>query len=124
MSSINQKKKTFTSSLDLDLEILTKVNDKNLYNIFRINKYFFDLNQNENLWRNRINRYFPNLTEFKKKKETWKDFYLLVRTFPLDSIIKNLIKEERIELLKFFINKYNLLVDYGQDHDLFQFSMD
>lgn len=88
--------KNFTQIKDLDLKILSELNDRDLLNICLTNKYFSRLCQNEDFWRNRFLTKFGNRTlkykGFSKNgnplnywenililsEKTWKKFYLTV----------------------------------------------
>ena len=46
-------------NINIDIEILSKLDEESLFNIFLTNKYINNLSKNDELWILRINKYFP-----------------------------------------------------------------
>ena len=64
-----------TGIKDLDRYLLLIMDDETLFNILLTNR---DINklQNEDFWRDRTQRYFPYLIQYKNEDVSWKNFYL------------------------------------------------
>ena len=79
----------FTPIRDLDLKILSNLNDRDLFSFCLTDKTANKLCQDENLWRNKfIDRFGHEMMKYKPEERTWKKYYL--------SIISDL-DEETIE---------------------------
>lgn len=76
-----------TGIKDLDLEILKKMDDRELGKICLINRYFQELCKNEDFWRNRtverFSEYLGNVEKINRHRErcnlTWKLYYISLR---------------------------------------------
>lgn len=82
--------RAFSKNKDADRIILQQLNDRDLFQLLRTNKYVNSL-ADENFWRNRLISKYPSTVEF-KKDQNWKEYYLSVVYY--------------IDLLK---NKYNYI---------------
>src|SRR5579883_2736487 len=100
---INQtlQSKGLSGIRDVDLQILTNLNDHDLFSICQIkNKYINSLCNNESFWRNRfLDKYGKN---FKYEGRTWKDFYFKLAYYDdkylLDRIIQIILRRARLPL--------------------------
>lgn len=63
-----------TEIRDLDLEIMSKMDDKTLLNYCKTNNYARELCSDENFWKKRVFLIFPNLNT--KPNTTWKRYYI------------------------------------------------
>ena len=79
---------SFTRIKDLDLEILSKMDDRELGRICSTDKYFSNLCKNDMFWKNRTIRrfakYFGNDLEkyfLMSEKTTWRDYYISIVNF-------------------------------------------
>ena len=84
-----------TGIKDVDLEILLRLEDRDLINILEVNKYFNSLGYNSHLWRKKIIAKFGNneyLTEH--EIEDWRELYI--------NIYKDLKKYEKYPLSLLF----------------------
>ena len=68
--------RSLTGIKDVDLKILSELDDKSLLNFCQTSKYGNQLCQNEIFWINRIDRRYPYLKEFKKEDESWRRFFI------------------------------------------------
>ena len=94
---------------DIDLLILSKLDDKSLFIFSQTNKYGKKLYENENFWRNRFYHKYNKID--KNPERTWKNFYLNIiyytkNYFPYE-IINKLSKGgmKNIDLINFFFSK-------------------
>ena len=65
----------FTGNKDVDLEILKSLEDKDLLNMCKTNKYLANLCKDDNFWKNRFEEKYNGLG-YKPKKQTWKEYYI------------------------------------------------
>jgi len=103
-----------TKIKDVDLKIISLLDDKSLTNLFVSNPkddYLKSLSNNENFWRNRTNEKFPEFKGENCKGKEWKRSYLIIVRY-LNKYIPNLsmIKlskggMENIDLIQYFISK-------------------
>ena len=71
--------KTLTGDKNLDLMILSNLDDHDLINFCLTNKYAKGLCENQNFWRNRfVDRFGEEYLEFRPEEQTWKNYYLSV----------------------------------------------
>ncbi len=69
----------FTPIKDLDLKILSDLNDRDLISFCLTDKTANKLCQDENFWRNRfINRFGYEMMKYKPEERTWKKHYLTI----------------------------------------------
>jgi hypothetical protein len=68
----------FTNIKDVDLKILSELDDKSLFRACRTNKYLFRIcNAEPNFWRNRyIAKYGEMATKYKPEDRSWKNHYM------------------------------------------------
>jgi len=59
---------------DVLLIVLSKINNQDLLNICQVNKYFSNLCNNENLWRNKLWKEYRKI--YPEENQTWKNMYL------------------------------------------------
>lgn len=72
----------FTNIPELDIKILDELDDFTLEDACSINAYLNSLCLSEQLWRNRILNFYPNVPIFKKEDQSWKDYYRTFRDNP------------------------------------------
>ena len=79
---------SFTRIKDLDLEILSKMDDRELGRICSTDKYFANLCKNDMFWKNRtirrFGKYFGNELEkyfLKSEKKSWREYYVSIVDF-------------------------------------------
>lgn len=71
--------RNLTSIRDLDLKILSELDDRDLISFCLSNKLANNLCQDENFWRNRfINKFGNKVTKYKPAERKWKKHYLTV----------------------------------------------
>ena len=71
--------KTLTGIKDVDLLILSQMDDKTLYNFCKVNKSARKLCSDENFWKNRlIQKYGQDAAKYKPEKKSWKKHYSFV----------------------------------------------
>ena len=68
----------FTGNKDVDLLILKKLEDNDLFNACLTNKYLSNLCKDELFWKERFINRFGSLTEFRPAEKSWKTHYLKV----------------------------------------------
>lgn len=70
-----------TGNKDIDIFLLTKISDKDLLSVSRVNKYVYTLFEKEILWRKRLLNAFPLKTDeiFEFDFLTLKIFYKFLR---------------------------------------------
>lgn len=63
---------------DLDLLILEKLEDRDIVNISRVNKYCYELYNNENFWYKKLNKRFACAIDIQtyKHEYLWKELYI------------------------------------------------
>jgi hypothetical protein len=76
--NINSIKMAFSGIKDVDLKILSKLEDKDLLNVcITKNKYVYHICNDENFWRNRILKKYGNfIVYYKPEDSNWKKFYM------------------------------------------------
>ena len=71
--------KTLTGIKDVDLLILSQMDDKTLYNFCKVNKSARKICSDENFWKNRfIKKYGMDAVKYKPKNKSWKEHYSFV----------------------------------------------
>ena len=97
-----------TGIKDLDIEILSKINDEKLLKICRINKYFYYNVCDDNFLRMQLSKY-PNIEKYKSENQTQKQFFTYVLNY-----ISQLKKRFRFSYSSGdFKKQYNLLAKYS-----------
>ena len=66
-----------TGLKDLDREILSKMPDRELLTVCKVDKRFYNEVCDDNFLRRRLSKY-PGIEKYKQKDETWKQFFLSV----------------------------------------------
>jgi len=64
----------FSGNKDVDREILSKLDDRNLLQACQVNKYVWNQVCNEDFFRNRLLKMFPEIK--REDIKNWKEFYL------------------------------------------------
>lgn len=70
--------RSLTKIRDVDLKILSELDDRDLLNYCRTHKYGNELCNNEDFWRNRVQIKFPGAEKIKSPNMNWKIFYLKI----------------------------------------------
>ncbi len=65
----------FTGSDDLNIEILSIMDNESLTMMCRTSKYFAHLCNMEEMWRRRTIHFYPDAIKFKEDNDTWRTFY-------------------------------------------------
>ena len=65
-----------TEIKDVDLLILSKLDDRDLLNFCMTSKYGKYLCKNEDFWRNRFMKKYSDKVKYRDISKTWKHFYL------------------------------------------------
>lgn len=131
-------KRVLTGIKDVDLKIISSLNDYELGKVCSVNKYVNELCANENFWRNRTVDFFitkekvyenlSQLNEFRGEK-TWKKYYSYLQKF-VSSFIRGDVnahetrpQDLREIILKFIANgdKMILLIDANKYEELDDF---
>ena len=69
----------FTKIKDVDLRILSELNDRDLLNVCVTNKYAHKICQDEHFWRNRlVSQYGDKVFKYKFKDMNWKNYYMQI----------------------------------------------
>ena len=77
--SIEEKKRTLSGVKDVDLIILSNLNDKDLFSLCMVDKYTNNLCKIESFWMNRfINRFGDMAAKYKPENRSWRNHYLKV----------------------------------------------
>ncbi len=63
----------------IDINILVQMDDQTLTSACQTDRYISSLCGNDDLWRRRIQRYYPNAEKFKETEKSWKDYYIQLR---------------------------------------------
>lgn len=82
-SASSPSSKTLTEVKDVDLLILSELDDRDLFNMCLVNKYANKLCQNEDFWKNRFMTKFGSTAQkhssrFKLRNVTWRNTYLKI----------------------------------------------
>ncbi len=75
----------FTGNKDTDMEILTILDDKSLGSMCRTDRYIRSLCLDDELWKSRMERYYPGAVQFRDRDETWRKFYIIISNLTLDT---------------------------------------
>jgi hypothetical protein len=94
---------------DVDREILSKLDDKELLKTCSINKYTWNTVCDDAFLRRRLTIKYPKIEQYKKKEESWKSFFLKAIHYIA------LMKEKFDYEYTFgnFVSQYNLLKKYN-----------
>ena len=100
--------RSLTKIRDVDLKILSELDDRDLLNYCKTHKYGNELCNNEDFWRNRVDIKFPGAGKIKSPDRIWKNFYLKIvyysKYHPTQGMLKA-AKRNEIDMVKFFIIK-------------------
>jgi|SRR3972149_8667538 len=89
-------------NINIDIEILSKLDEESLFNIFLTNKYINNLSKNDELWILRINKYFPGAYLLRTEDKSCKKFYILLSKFIRDiNDIFDTVKNKEIDLSEY-----------------------
>lgn len=69
---------TFTNIKDVDLKILSELDDKSLFQACSVNRYLFRIcNAEPSFWRNRyVKKYGEKAAQYKPRERSWKNHYM------------------------------------------------
>lgn len=94
---------------DVDLLILSRLSDRELFNYCLTDKYAYSLCADESFWMNRFISTFGNeKMKFKSANRTWKNFYLSIISFLGDSADKGMslaAEKGDKDAIEFFISE-------------------
>jgi hypothetical protein len=76
-----QFEKTLSGIKDVDLKILSELDDETLLNFCITSQYGKELCKDESFWRNRLIKQYPDSFSFKNPERTWKSWYLNLTYF-------------------------------------------
>jgi ankyrin repeat protein len=76
-----QFEKTLSGIKDVDLKILSELDDETLLNFCITSQYGKQLCKDESFWRNRLIKQYPDSVSFKNPERTWKSWYLNLTYF-------------------------------------------
>ena len=104
---------SFSKIKDVDFEILSKLNDRELGKLCSTDKYFRELCRNDMFWRNRtINRFGKYLGGIEglnryflySKLKTWREYYVSIIDFLEKSFSRELytINRQDLEILSYY----------------------
>jgi hypothetical protein len=86
--------RSLTKIVDVDLKILSELDDRSLLTFCTVSKYGRELCRNESLWEKRINSKYPDSLLFKQTGSTWREYYLKI-TYYLDKYNEDLYRAFR-----------------------------
>ena len=100
----------FTGNVNVDIGIINRLNDKELGQVCQVNRYANSLCKNENLWMNRILKYYPEAHKYKKEDKTWRDYYIQIASYlgkysDIDEAMKEAARDGPKEIVELFIEK-------------------
>ena len=71
--------RAFTEIRDVDLKILSELDDRSLLNSCATNKYVYNICKDENIWRNRfIKKYGEHVASYRPTDRSWKNHYMQI----------------------------------------------
>ena len=76
-----QVEKTLSGIKDVDLKILSELDDESLLRFCVTSKYGSEICKDETFWRNRLTVKYPDSVTFKDPQRTWKSWYLNLTYF-------------------------------------------
>lgn len=108
--SIRFESKVFPTNIsELDIMILKTLDLRSLYNVCLANRYIAELCQKPEFWRRKVENIDPEILEYKKPEQSWKDYYLLVSKIPTN--INDVIDYNSIDLLGWATANYPIDLD-------------
>lgn len=69
---------SISGNKDIDREIILLLPDKDFLSVCKINKYFWNVVCDDNLFRNRLSRTYPDTLKYNNDSYTWKDYFLFI----------------------------------------------
>ena len=102
--------RSLTQIRDVDLKILSELDDRDLLNYCKTHKYGNELCNNEDFWRNRLQAKFPGAEKYKSPKRTWKNYYLKIIYYlnKYESLMEAMlaaVRRNEKDIVQFFILK-------------------
>ena len=93
---------------DVDLKILSELDDHDLLNYCRTHKYGNELCNNEDFWRNRVQTKFPGAGKIKSPDTSWKNFYLKIIYYSNkyrneDDAMFEAVRRNDMDMVQFFV---------------------
>ncbi len=102
-----------TGLKDVDREILSRLDDKELFTVCQIDKRFWNTICDDNFLKRRLSKY-NKIEQYKKENETWKQFFLRVIY-----IISKMYEDFKfVYTMGDFENQYKLLKNYSGTDNL------
>lgn len=101
------KKHSLTGMKDIDILILVILKSKDFINIIKVDKYAYNLSKDENLWKKRIDFWYPDAFNFfclENKKLSNRDNWIR-----LYKNMKGAQYNGWIDIINYFVSKNNLL---------------
>ncbi len=100
--------KSLSKIRDVDLKILSELDDRDLLNYCKTHKYGSELCNNEDFWRNRVQIKFPGAVKIKSSNGTWKNFYLKMvyysdRYRNNDDAMFEAVRKNDMDMIQFFV---------------------
>ena len=104
---------------DLDRKLSDFLEDKDVFSLICVNKYYSKV-FNEEYWKRRLISKFSDILpkNYNIYNETWKKYYLMVSHFLNQDYYTSItfcIKEDRVDLLEIFYQKYNCNLNILRD---------
>ena len=102
--------RSLTKIKDVDLKIMSELDDRSLLQFCKTNKYANNLCKEPMFWRNRIQTKYPKALEFKSPDRTWRNYYLNI-VYYMDKLEKThkrmylAAKNGEKDLVDFFISE-------------------
>ncbi len=102
--------KSLTKIRDIDLKILSELDDRGLLSFCKVSKYANTLCYNEDFWRSRIIQNYPKAFEFKSKDKTWRNYYLSIvmylnKFYSIHQAMYEATRNNKKDLINFFISR-------------------
>lgn len=100
--------RSLTKIRDVDLKILSELDDRDLFNYCKTHKYGRELCNNEDFWRNRVESKFPGAGKIKSTDRTWKNYYLKIVYYfnkykYVDEAMFEAVRKNEPDLVRFFV---------------------
>ena len=100
--------RSFSKIPDLDLKIMSDMDDRTLLEFCKTHRYTKELCNNELFWKKRLNKKYGSFN--KNENRTWKEFYLKIiyyldKYLSLDDILYHISIEgiKNLDLIRFFL---------------------
>jgi Ankyrin repeats (many copies) len=86
---------------EIDMNILTQMDDKTLTSACQIDRYISSLCSKEQLWKRRVEKYYSGAEEYKKMERTWREYYGLLSTLnPNEHGLSDAIMYGHLDILR------------------------